>query len=129
MLNKKDQRIRRSRQTRARIAVQRVARLTVFRTNQHIYASVISDDGTKVLATASTAEAEVRKAINADSKAVAGNSGSGGNVAAASIIGKRIAEKAKAVGIEKVAFDRAGFAYHGRVKALAEAAREAGLQF
>ena len=129
MLNKKDQRIRRSRQTRARIAVQRVARLTVFRTNQHIYASVISEDGTKVLATASTAEAEVRKAINADSKAVAGNSGSGGNVAAASIIGKRIAEKAKAVGIEKVAFDRAGFAYHGRVKALAEAAREAGLQF
>ena len=129
MLNKKDQRIRRSRQTRARIAVQRVARLTVFRTNQHIYASVISEDGTKVLATASTAEAEVRKAIDADSKAVAGNSGSGGNVAAASIIGKRIAEKAKAVGIEKVAFDRAGFAYHGRVKALAEAAREAGLQF
>ena len=129
MLNKKDQRIRRSRQTRARIAVQRVARLTVFRTNQHIYASVISEDGTKVLATASTAEAEVRKAMAADGQAAAGNSGSGGNVAAASLIGKRIAEKAKAVGIEKVAFDRAGFAYHGRVKALAEAAREAGLQF
>ena len=125
MLNKKDQRIRRSRQTRARIAVQRVARLTVFRTNQHIYASVISDDGTKVLATASTAEAEVRKAMAADSAAA----GKGGNVAAASIIGKRIAEKAKAAGVEKVAFDRAGFAYHGRVKALAEAAREAGLQF
>ena len=129
MLNKKDQRIRRSRQTRARIAVQRVARLTVFRTNQHIYASVISEDGTKVLATASTAEAEVRKAMAADGQGAAGNSGSGGNVAAASLIGKRIAEKAKAVGVEKVAFDRAGFAYHGRVKALAEAAREAGLQF
>jgi large subunit ribosomal protein L18 len=125
MLNKKDQRIRRSRQTRARIAVQRVARLTVFRTNLHIYATVISDDGTKVLATASTAEAEVRKAMAADSQAT----GKGGNVAAASIIGKRIAEKAKAAGVDKVAFDRAGFAYHGRVKALAEAAREAGLQF
>ena len=120
-INKKDQRIRRSRQTRARIAVQRVARLTVFRSNLHIYASVISDCGTKVLASASTAEKEVREQLGADGK--------GGNVAAATIIGKRIAEKAKAAGIEKVAFDRAGFAYHGRVKALAEAAREAGLQF
>ncbi len=131
MLNKKDQRIRRSRQTRARIAVQRVARLTVFRTNLHIYATVISDDGTKVLATASTAEAEVRKEMAAGSPAdgKSAGSGKGGNVAAASIIGKRIAEKAKAAGVEKVAFDRAGFAYHGRVKALAEAAREAGLQF
>jgi large subunit ribosomal protein L18 len=124
-LNKKDQRIRRSRQTRARIAVQRVARLTVYRTNLHIYASVISDDGAKILASASTAEAEVRKELAGDSKIA----GKGGNVAAASIIGKRIAEKAKAAGIDKVAFDRAGFAYHGRVKALAEAAREAGLQF
>jgi large subunit ribosomal protein L18 len=121
MLNKKDQRIRRSRQTRARISVQRVARLTVHRTNLHIYASVISDDGQKVLATASTAEADVRKEL--------GTGGKGGNAAAAAVIGKRIAEKAKAAGIEKVAFDRAGFAYHGRVKALAEAAREAGLQF
>jgi len=125
MLNKKDQRIRRSRQTRARIAVQRVARLTVFRTNLHIYATVISDDGSKVLATASTAEAEVRKAMADESQ----TTGKGGNVAAATIIGKRIAEKAKAAGVDKVAFDRAGFAYHGRVKALAEAAREAGLQF
>jgi len=124
-LNKKDQRVRRSRQTRARIAVQRVARLTVYRTNLHIYASVISDDGAKVLASASTAEAEVRKELAGDSK----TAGKGGNVSAASIIGKRIAEKAKAAGIDKVAFDRAGFAYHGRVKALAEAAREAGLQF
>lgn len=121
MLNKKDQRIRRSRQTRARIAVQRAARLTVFRTNLHIYATVISECGTKVLASASTVEADVRKELGA--------TGKGGNVAAATLIGKRIAEKAKAAGIEKVAFDRAGFAYHGRVKALAEAAREAGLQF
>jgi large subunit ribosomal protein L18 len=125
MLNKKDQRVRRSRQTRARIATQRVARLMVYRSNLHIYASVISDDGTKVLATASTAEAEVRKSLAGDAK----TAGRGGNVAAAAIIGKRIAEKAKAAGIDKVAFDRAGFAYHGRVKALAEAAREAGLQF
>ena len=121
MLSKKQQRIRRSRQTRTRIATQQVARLTVFRSNLHIYASVISDDGAKVLATASSAEAEVRKELGA--------AGKGGNAAAASIIGKRIAERAKAAGIEKVAFDRAGYAYHGRVKALAEAAREAGLQF
>lgn len=121
MLTKKEQRIRRSRQTRVRIAIQRVARLTVFRSNLHIYASVISDDGAKVLVTASTAEKEVREQLGA--------SGKGGNVAAAAVIGKRIAEKAKAAGIEKVAFDRAGFAYHGRIKALAEAAREAGLQF
>ena len=121
MLTKKEQRLRRSRQTRIRIATQGVARLTVNRTNLHIYASVISGDGAKVLASASTAEAEVRKDLGA--------SGKGANVAAAQAIGKRIAEKAKAAGVEKVAFDRAGFAYHGRVKALADAAREAGLQF
>ena len=121
MLNKKDQRIRRSRQTRVRISRQRVVRLAVFRTNQHIYASVVSDDGTSILASASTLEADVRKELGA--------AGKGGNVEAATLIGKRIAEKAKAAGIEKVAFDRSGFAYHGRVKALAEAAREAGLQF
>jgi large subunit ribosomal protein L18 len=121
MLTKKEQRIRRSRQTRARIAIQRVARLTVFRSNLHIYASVISDCGTKVLASASTAEKDVRAEL--------GGNGKGGNVAAAALVGKRVAEKAKAAGVEKVAFDRAGFAYHGRVKALAEAAREAGLQF
>jgi large subunit ribosomal protein L18 len=121
MLTKKEQRLRRSRQTRIRIASQGVARLTVNRTNLHIYASVISGDGGRVLATASTAEAEVRTAL--------GGSGKGGNVAAAQLIGKRLAEKAKAAGIDKVAFDRSGFAYHGRVKAVAEAAREAGLQF
>ena len=125
MLSKKDQRVRRSRQTRARIAVQRVARLTVYRSNLHIYASVISDDGSKVLASASTLEADVRKEVAGDSKVA----GKGGNVSAASIVGKRIAEKAKAAGIERVAFDRAGFAYHGRIKALADAARKAGLQF
>jgi large subunit ribosomal protein L18 len=121
MMTKKEQRLRRSRQTRGRIARQGVVRLTVFRSNQHIYASVISDDGSRVLASASTAEKEVREQLGGDGK--------GGNVSAASIIGKRIAEKAKAAGVEKVAFDRSGFAYHGRVKALAEAAREAGLQF
>jgi len=120
-LTKKAQRLRRSRQTRIRIATQGVARLTVNRTNLHIYATVISDDGTKVIATASTAEAELRTSL--------GGSGKGGNAAAATAVGKRIAEKTKAAGVEKVAFDRAGFAYHGRVKALAEAAREAGLQF
>ena len=98
-----------------------MARLSVNRTNLHIYATVVSEDGAKVLASASTAEAEMRKSLGA--------SGKGGNVAAAEAIGKRIAERAKAAGVEKVAFDRAGFAYHGRVKALAEAAREAGLQF
>ena len=121
MVNKKDQRVRRSKQTRQRIAKQDVARLTVFRSNLHIYASVISQDGAKVLATASTAEADMRKELGA--------AGKGGNVAAASVVGKRIAERAKAAGVERVAFDRAGFAYHGRVKALADAAREAGLQF
>jgi len=121
MLNKRDQRLRRAKQTRARIVKQDVARLTVFRSNLHIYASIVSDDGTRVLASASTAEKDMRTQIGA--------AGKGGNVAAASIIGKRIAERAKAAGIDKVAFDRAGFAYHGRVKALAEAAREAGLQF
>ena len=125
MLTKKDQRSRRAQQTRRRITLQRVARLTVYRTNLHIYAHVISDDGTRVLASASTLEADVRKQLDGDGKAA----GKGSNVAAASVVGKRIAEKAKAAGIEKVAFDRAGFRYHGRVKALADAAREAGLQF
>ena len=121
MLTKKAQRLRRARQTRIRIAEKGVARLSVNRTNLHIYATVVSEDGTKVLASASTAEVEMRKSLGA--------AGKGGNVAAAEAIGKRIAERAKAAGVEKVAFDRAGFAYHGRVKALAEAAREAGLQF
>jgi len=120
MLTKKEQRLRRSRQTRARIANQGAVRLSVFRSNLHIYASVVSGDGTKVLASASTAEKEVRDQLGKDK---------GGNASAAALVGKRIAEKAKAAGVDKVAFDRSGFAYHGRVKALAEAAREAGLQF
>ena len=121
MLSKKQQRLRRSRQTRIRIAIQGVARLTVNRTNLHIYASVISGDGSKVLAAASTADATIRASL--------GGSGKGGNTAAATAIGTLIAEKAKAAGVEKVAFDRSGFAYHGRVKALADAARAGGLQF
>ena len=120
MLTKKEQRLRRSRQTRIRIANQGAVRLSVFRSNLHIYASVISDDGQRVVASASTAEKEVREQIGKDK---------GGNAAAAAIVGKRVAEKAIAAGVSKVAFDRSGFAYHGRVKALAEAAREAGLQF
>jgi large subunit ribosomal protein L18 len=121
MLNKKEQRLRRSRQTRLRIAKQVAVRLTVHRSNLHVYASVVSDDGTKVLASASTVEKAVREEL--------GGAGKGGTTTAAAIVGRRIAEKAKAAGIEKVAFDRSGFAFHGRVKALAEAAREAGLQF
>jgi large subunit ribosomal protein L18 len=121
MLSKKEQRQRRARQTRIRIATQVVPRLTVNRTNLHIYAQVISDDGTKVLAAASTAQADLRKSLGA--------AGKGGNKAAAEQVGKLIAERAKAAGVERVAFDRSGFAYHGRVKALADAARAAGLQF
>jgi large subunit ribosomal protein L18 len=120
-MTKKEQRLRRSRQTRVRIALQGAVRLAVHRSNLHIYASIVSSDGAQVLASASTAEKEVRTQLGAEGK--------GGNTAAAALIGKRIAEKAKAAGIEKVAFDRSGFAYHGRVKALADAAREAGLQF
>jgi large subunit ribosomal protein L18 len=121
MLNKKEQRSRRSRQTRVRIAKQDVARLTVFRSNLHIYANIISNDGARVLASASTLEKDMRAQLGAPGK--------GGNAAAAAVVGKRIAERAKAAGVEQVAFDRSGFAFHGRVKALAEAAREAGLQF
>jgi large subunit ribosomal protein L18 len=119
-MTKKAQRLRRARQTRGRIATQRVARLTVFRSNLHIYANLVSADGARVLASASTVEKDLRERL--------GKAG-GADVAAASIVGQRIAERAKAAGVEKVAFDRAGYAYHGRVKALAEAAREAGLQF
>ncbi|ULJ64797.1 50S ribosomal protein L18 [Wielerella bovis] len=117
-MNKKIARLRRARKTRARIADLKMVRLCVFRTNSHIYAQIISAEGDKVLASASTVEAEVRGSLK-----------SGSNTEAAAVVGKRIAEKAKAAGIEKVAFDRSGFQYHGRVKALAEAARENGLSF
>jgi large subunit ribosomal protein L18 len=120
-MNKRDQRQRRARQTRIRIATQGVPRLTINRTNLHIYAQVISGDGTQVLAAASTVQPDLRKSLGA--------TGKGATTNAAEQVGKLIAEKAKAAGVEKVAFDRAGFAYHGRVKALADAAREAGLQF
>ena len=117
-LDKKQNRLRRARRGRAKIRELKANRLSVHRTPQHIYAQVIGADGAKVLAHASTLEAEVRKGIK-----------NGGNVEAAAIVGARIAEKAKAAGIDTVAFDRSGFRYHGRVKALADAAREAGLKF
>ena len=119
-MDKKQSRLRRGRQTRAKIAELKVNRLSVHRTNLHIYATIFGPDA-KVLASASTAEAEVRQAL-------AGQLGKGGNVAAATLVGKRVAEKALKAGISQVAFDRAGFRYHGRVKAVAEAAREAGLK-
>jgi len=118
MLIKKEARQRRARKTRARIAEKKTVRLAIHRTNLHIYAQVISDCGSKVLVSASSVEAEVRKDM-----------ANGGNIAAAAVVGKRIAEKAKSAGITRVAFDRSGNRYHGRVKALAEAARESGLQF
>jgi large subunit ribosomal protein L18 len=117
-MNKKEARVRRARKTRVRIAEQRATRLTVGRSNCHIYAQIIAPTGDKVLASASTLEADVRKDLK-----------NGGNKAAAATIGKRIAERAKALGIEAVAFDRAGYRFHGRVKALADAAREGGLKF
>jgi len=118
MLIKKQARQRRARKTRARIAEKKSVRLAINRTNLHIYAQVISACGSKVLVSASSVEAEVRKDL-----------ANGGNKAAAAMVGKRIAEKAKSAGITQVAFDRSGNRYHGRVKALAEAAREHGLQF
>ncbi|MCC4115548.1 50S ribosomal protein L18 [Aromatoleum toluclasticum] len=117
-MNKKVVRLRRARKTRAKIAELKTVRLTVFRSNSHIYAQIIDGSGARVLAAASTVEADVRSQLS-----------HGGNKAAAVIVGKLIAERAKAAGIESVAFDRAGFQYHGRVQALAEAAREGGLKF
>ena len=117
-MNPKQARQRRARKTRAKIAELKVVRLLVNRTNLHIYAQIIDASGGKVLASAST----VDKAVRAELK-------NGGNIAAATLIGKTIAEKAMAAGVETVAFDRSGFKYHGRVKALAEAAREGGLKF
>ena len=117
-MNKKDARVRRARKTRARIAEQRANRLVVSRSNCHIYAQIIAPSGDKILTSASTLEGDVRKDLK-----------NGGNKAAAAVVGKRIAEKAKELGIDAVAFDRSGFKYHGRVKALADAAREGGLKF
>jgi len=120
-MDKKQSRLRRAHQTRAKIAELKVNRLAVHRTNLHIYANITGPDA-KVLVSASTVEAEMRSQL-------AGKSGKGGNIDAAALIGKRVAEKALKAGIEQVAFDRSGFRYHGRVKAVAEAAREAGLKF
>ena len=117
-LDKKQSRLRRARKSRAKIRELEVGRLSVHRTPRHIYAQIIAPGGGKVLASASTLESDVRKGVK-----------NGGNVEAAAIIGARIAEKAKVAGIDTVAFDRSGFRYHGRVKALADAAREAGLKF
>jgi large subunit ribosomal protein L18 len=118
MSDKKTSRLRRAAKTRVRIRRQEAVRLTVHRTNLHIYAQVVAADGAKILASASTVEKEVRASHP-----------KGSNKEAAAMVGARIAEKAKAAGVTEVAFDRAGFSYHGRVKALAEAAREAGLKF
>ena len=117
-MDKKQARLRRARKTRVRIAELKMARLCVNRSNSHIYAQIIDAAGGVVLVSASTQEADVRAELK-----------NGGNVSAAAVVGKHIAEKAKAAGIEKVAFDRAGFKYHGRVHALADAAREGSRVF
>jgi len=118
MTDKNPARLRRARQTRHKIRELEAVRLSVHRTNSHMYAQIIAPGGRKVLTSASTVEKEMRAKVN-----------NGGNRKAAELVGRRIAEKAKALGIEKVAFDRAGYRYHGRVKALAEAARAGGLKF
>ncbi len=118
MRDKNEARLRRARQTRLKIREIGAVRLTVHRTNGHIYAQITSSAGEKVLASASTLEKEVRAQLK-----------NGGNRKAAEAVGARIAAKAKQAGIEAVAFDRAGYRYHGRVKALAEAARAGGLKF
>lgn len=117
-MNKKLSRLRRARKTRSHIKYLRAVRLCINRTPRHIYAQVISPDGGNVLASASTVDKEIRSSIK-----------TGGNVEAASLVGKAIAERARAAGVEQVAFDRGGFKYHGRIKALADAARENGLKF
>lgn len=113
---KKESRLRRARRSRAKIRELGATRLSVYRTPKHIYAQIIAADGAKVLASASTVEKDLRE-------------GKTGNADAAATVGKLIAERAKAAGVTEVAFDRSGFKYHGRIKALADAAREAGLEF
>lgn len=117
-MDKKAARLRRARKTRAKIRESRMHRLSVHRTPRHMYAQIITPDGGSTLVAASTVERDVRTEV-----------GRGGNVEAAKLIGKRLAEKAKAKGITNVAFDRSGYRFHGRVKALADAARENGLEF
>jgi large subunit ribosomal protein L18 len=116
MIDKKQSRIRRARRVRAKIRELGATRLTVHRTPRHIYAQIISPDGSKVLTSASTLDKSLRE-------------GKTGNAEAAKAVGALVAERAKAAGVTQVSFDRSGFRYHGRVKALADAAREAGLEF
>ncbi len=117
-MNKKEARIRRARKTRLKIAELGVKRLVVYKSNSHIYAQIIDETGSKVLAHASTL-----------CKDIASNIKNGGNIEAAKLVGKKIAEVAKNASVSTVAFDRSGFRYHGRIKALAESAREHGLVF
>jgi large subunit ribosomal protein L18 len=117
-MEKKESRLRRARKTRATIRQLGRPRLCIHRTARHIYAQIIDGSGDRVLVSASTLDRELRK-----------NMGATGNAAAAAEIGRAVAERARAAGIESVAFDRSGFKYHGRVKALADAARESGLEF
>jgi large subunit ribosomal protein L18 len=117
-IGKKDRRLRRAVKTRAHIRKLGIARLSVHKTPRHIYAQLTDAQGAKVIAAASTLQAAVREGLK-----------STGNIEAAKAVGRAIAERAKAAGVTKVAFDRSGFQYHGRVKALADAAREAGLEF
>ena len=118
-MDKKKARLRRARRTRAAIRRRRVHRLSVNRSPRHIYAQVFEPDGSRVLASASTLDKDVREKVD----------GNGGNLVAASVVGQAIAERARKAGVGRVAFDRSGYKYHGRVKALAEAARENGLEF
>jgi large subunit ribosomal protein L18 len=117
-LTKQDTRLRRARRGREKIKTLAALRLSVHRTPQHIYAQIFAAEGDKVLVAASTVQKDVRGELKTT-----------GNIEAAKAVGRAIAERAQAKGIKKVAFDRSGFMYHGRVKALAEAAREAGLEF
>ncbi len=117
-MNKNESRLRRAKSTRMKIRKLAVPRLSVHRTGQHIYAQVFSASGDTVLAAASTLQKDVRDGLKSTK-----------DMAAAAAVGKAVAEKARAAGVESVAFDRSGFKYHGRIKALADAAREGGLKF
>jgi len=117
-MDKKQTRLRRARRTRAHIRDIGATRLCIHKTPRHIYAQIISPEGSAVLASASTLDKDVRKDVEKT-----------GGAAAAAVVGKMVAERARAAGISRVAFDRSGFKYHGRVKALADAARESGLEF
>jgi large subunit ribosomal protein L18 len=117
-MDKKETRLRRARRARARIKELGATRLCIHRTPRHIYAQIIAPEGDRVVASASTLDGDVRKNVEKT-----------GGAAAATVVGRMIAERAKAAGVTRVAFDRSGFKYHGRVKALADAARESGLEF